>query len=56
MKYTTYCKHCRNRNRSKIQQKNHRDKIDVLQAHHRSLSWIGTDTSAKRGVVELESF
>jgi hypothetical protein len=30
------------------------DKINIPQAHHRSLPWIGTYTSTKRGVVELE--
>ena len=53
MKYKTYCKHCRNR--SNIQEKNRRDKINILRKHHRSLPWIGIDTSTKRGVVELES-
>jgi len=54
MKYKTYCRHCRNR--SKAQAKHRRDKIDVLQANHRPLLCIGTDTSTKRGVVELESW
>ena len=41
MKYKAHCKQCRNR--SKIQEKNRRDKIDILQTHHRSLPWIGTE-------------
>ena len=54
MKYKAPCKHCRNR--SKIQEKNRRDKLDILQTHHRSLPWIGTDNSINRCVVELESW
>jgi hypothetical protein len=41
---------------SGCEEKNRRDKIDILQTHHRSLPWIGTYTSTNRGVVELESW
>ena len=53
MKYNAHCKQCRNRSKSK---RKIVDKIDIPQAHHRSLPWIGTYTSTKRGVVELESW